>query len=507
MKITHTRSLSNCRQAIVYLLLWISFPDFLAAQNDSRLPGADLGNGTFLNPVLKGDFGDPTVVRDGKDYYMTHHSPNAPSQLLWHSQDLVNWEPMGFALPQDLGFIWAADLIKYKDKFYMYLPVPDRNTNYVITADHPAGPWSQPIDLKVSGIDPGHMVTPDGKRFLHLDNGYIVSLSDNGTEVTSEKKKVYDGWQYPKEWITECFCLESPKVTYRNGYYYLTVAQGGTAGPPTSHMVVSARSRSPLGPWENSPYNPIIRNANRNAKWASPGHGTLVDDIDGNWWMMLHGYEQAARTLGRHSLLVPVAWTADGWFKVPDSVDLAKPLRKPPGRKVQGHMELSENFAGGKLGVQWKVDAATGRRITVANNQLNMKGTGDSPGNSPSIFFYPMNESFEVSVAVNPSDSSAGGLIFLDNEHFTGLEVSNGFVWQINQEGRKQKLAACAPASTRIKLKYDYEDVIFYYSVNGKSWEKADLSVNISTWDVMKVGLFATGTGHVSYRSLVYKAL
>ncbi|MGH8044091.1 MAG: family 43 glycosylhydrolase, partial [Stenotrophomonas sp.] len=30
---------------------------------------ADLGNGTFLNPVFAGDRPDPSVLKDGDDYY------------------------------------------------------------------------------------------------------------------------------------------------------------------------------------------------------------------------------------------------------------------------------------------------------------------------------------------------------------------------------------------------------------------------------------------------------
>jgi xylan 1,4-beta-xylosidase len=35
---------------------------------------ADLGNGTFLNPLLSGDHPDPAILRDGNDYYMTFSS-------------------------------------------------------------------------------------------------------------------------------------------------------------------------------------------------------------------------------------------------------------------------------------------------------------------------------------------------------------------------------------------------------------------------------------------------
>ena len=42
----------------------------------------------------------------------------------------------------------------------------------------------------------------------------------------------------------------------RGDYYYMVLAEGGTAGPPTSHMVIAARSKTIEGPWENSPVQP-----------------------------------------------------------------------------------------------------------------------------------------------------------------------------------------------------------------------------------------------------------
>lgn len=55
--------------------------------------------GFFQNPVLGGDYPDPSVLRVGKDYYMTHSSfEYYPGLLVWHSTDLINWERIGFAL-------------------------------------------------------------------------------------------------------------------------------------------------------------------------------------------------------------------------------------------------------------------------------------------------------------------------------------------------------------------------------------------------------------------------
>ena len=38
---------------------------------------ADLGNGSYLNPVLAGDRPDPSVLKDGDDYYLTLSSFDA----------------------------------------------------------------------------------------------------------------------------------------------------------------------------------------------------------------------------------------------------------------------------------------------------------------------------------------------------------------------------------------------------------------------------------------------
>src|SRR5688572_1692760 len=57
---------------------------------------ADLGDGTFLNPIMPGDHPDPSILKDGDDYYMTFSSFDAyPGVVIWHSRDLVNWQPLG----------------------------------------------------------------------------------------------------------------------------------------------------------------------------------------------------------------------------------------------------------------------------------------------------------------------------------------------------------------------------------------------------------------------------
>ena len=38
---------------------------------------ADLGDGRYLNPILAGDHPDPSILKDGEDYYKTFSSIEA----------------------------------------------------------------------------------------------------------------------------------------------------------------------------------------------------------------------------------------------------------------------------------------------------------------------------------------------------------------------------------------------------------------------------------------------
>lgn len=263
--------------------------------------------------IFPGDYPDPTILRDGSDYYMTHSNfTYYPGLLIWHSTDLLHWEPIARAVQGHDYSIYAPDLCKVNGKYYIYYPTSS-GENFVVTADKPEGPWSEPVKLRVSGIDPGHAIDADGKRYLYTNDGHVAPLSDDGLSITGPNRKVYDPWQYPEEWETEGMWLESPKILKRGDWYYLVSAEGGTAGPATSHMCVVARSKSVTGPWENSPYNPLVHTYSIDEEWWSKGHGTLIDDPEGNWYIVYHAYRNGFHTLGRSTIIESVNWTKDGW--------------------------------------------------------------------------------------------------------------------------------------------------------------------------------------------------
>src|SRR5450432_1272443 len=254
---------------------------------------ADRGDGTYLNPIVPGDHPDPTVLKDGDDYYMTFSSFfSYPGVIIWHSRDLVNWAPIGPALTKPIGTVWAMDLIKHNGRYFIYIPATPggQQSIFVIHADDIRGPWSDPIDLKVAGcIDPGHGVGEDGKRYLFFNGVRRIALTDDGLATVGALEEVYHPWRYPEDWVVEMFAAEGPKIFHREDWFYLVAAVGGTSGPPTSHMVIVARSHSIHGPWQNCPDNPIVHTASVEEPWWSRGHATVVEGPGGDWWMIYHG--------------------------------------------------------------------------------------------------------------------------------------------------------------------------------------------------------------------------
>lgn len=479
----------------------------------SAVPGKDY----YQNPVLGGDYPDPSIVRDGKDYYMTHSSfEYYPGLLIWHSTDLIHWKRIAYALNENVGSVWAPDLIKYKGMYYIYFPA--NKTNWVVTAKSPEGPWSAPVDLKLHGfIDPGHVIGEDGTRYLYLSNGSLVKLAEDGLSTIGEPEPGYKGWQFPKEWSTECFCLESPKSTVRNGYYYQTVAEGGTAGPATSHMVVSGRAKSPHGPWENSPYNAIIHTESRAERWWSQGHGSLVDDINGNWWILYHSYEKYFQTLGRQTLMLPIEWTKDNWFRVPKSVHSSNPIRKPAGSSPVFEDDLSDNFSGQKLGLQWQsFKSLPYDRVKLNGDKLELEAKGNSFENSSPLLVNAADRKYEITVEYTIDKGVTAGLTLFYNEQGNmriGVDAEQFAVF--NQKNRKISEKNSLGNHGYLRILNDENEVSFYYSHNGKEWTRVERTIDATGFNhnifggfmSLRAGIFAFGEGKAVFDNFVYRKL
>lgn len=496
---------------IILTILLIQLTIFAKGQYQTQ-PN-EKGTRFYLNPIFAGDYADPSILRDGDNYYMVHSSfEYYPGLLIWHSKDLINWKPVTHALHKNVGSVYAPDLVKYKNKFYIYFPA--NGTNYVVTADSIDGKWSEPIDLKIGNIDPGHIADEHGKRYLFFSNGGFVPLSDDGLSITGSQKSSYSGWPIPKDWIIECFCLEGPKLIKRGEYYYLTVAEGGTAGPATGHMVVSARSKSLSGPWENSPYNPIIRTTKQSEKWKSKGHGTLFDDAKGNWWMIFHAYEDGFYNKGRQTLLLPVEWTKDGWYKVPDGVVDSKPIKKPNLVASKTDYTLNDNFNGNKLKSQWEFfEGLDTNRFNLSDNGLSIKGKGNHVANSSPLLSIPLGHSYTADVELSIEGKATGGLVlFYNNNAYSGILADDKNIlanlrgWQFQTEKNVIK------SHVFLRLKNINNTVNMYYSTDGIQWNKIESSLEVSAMHhnvlsgflSLRIGLTSTGEGNVTFKNFKF---
>lgn len=276
----------------------------------------------YRNPIRRGMYPDPSIVRVDDDYYMVNSSfIYFPCIPISHSKDLVHWNVIGYAItnPQwaeldDLeggrGY-WAPDISYYKGRFYITATyrLNDTGTVYrkqmVTSSAQPQGPYDKPVFIDEDGIDPSIFNDDDGRRYMLLNRGArIFELSADATKKISEARLLYYGDQKRAP--------EGPHLIKRDGYYYLFLAEGGT-GP--GHRITVSRAKSLDDNFIPCPYNPIMRQWLEDAPIQRCGHGKPVQTQAGEWYMVylcgrsLEGYTM----LGRETALDPISWTPDGW--------------------------------------------------------------------------------------------------------------------------------------------------------------------------------------------------
>lgn len=495
-------------------LLWQSM--FLSAQ-------------TFTNPILGGDHPDPTILRVGKDYYMTHSSfEYLPGLTVFHSRDLVNWEPIGSALYKNLGSVWAPDICKYKDKYYIYFTVSKGNDNfytYVVTADHPEGPWSKPVDLKLgSWIDPCHVYDEKTKtRWLFMSGGHRIRLAESGLSTVGGLEKVYNGWTIPEDWIVEGTALEGPKMKKIGDYYYWLNAEGGTAGPATTHMTIVARSKSIDGPWENSPTNPLIHTYSASETWWSKGHASLVDTPDGKWWAVYHAYYKNRLNQGRQTLLEPIDITPDGWLKAPTGKMVDKALPLPVDNCVDKSVnsllnnDFERQLSAFRIGKEWRglldYDAS---RFQVHDKTITFRGQGTSPGNSSPLLFIAPDANYEISAQFEITGKVEAGLIFYyNNQFFVGFGCNKDSMNCWRRGMRRGKGMNRLGSKYWIKLRFVDNSIVGFLSEDGQEWEQMQWGLEVSGYNhntlsgflSLLPGVYGYGNGFVKISHFEYLAI
>jgi alpha-N-arabinofuranosidase len=279
----------------------------------------------FANPILPGFHADPTICRVGGDYYLaTSTFEYFPGVPLYHSKDLLSWRLIGHALTRSSQLqlagakssqgIFAPTLRHHAGTFYMVTTNMSSGGSFYVTAEDPAGPWSDPVWLPepVLTMDPSLLFDDDGAVYYTRHGGgrqggiYQAELDLKQGRLKSEPREIWRG--------TGGIWPEGPHLYRIHGYYYLLISEGGTS---YDHSLTVARSRSPWGPFEPCPHNPIFTHRDRpDEPIQALGHGDLVQTPDGHWFIVLLGIRPSGHRvhhIGRETFLAPVTWSHDGW--------------------------------------------------------------------------------------------------------------------------------------------------------------------------------------------------
>ncbi|WP_277209353.1 family 43 glycosylhydrolase [Isoptericola croceus] len=297
----------------------------------------------LVNPVVRGFAPDPSMIRVGDWYYLATSSFEwFPTIPLFRSRDLVHWEPAGSvdtAAPggsllgvPDSGGIWAPALSHADGHFWVVYSIVrsvgtrffDTET-YVCTAPDVGGPWSAPARVSAHGFDPS-LFHHEGRHYLlNLQNDCRVGGKRFGGIVLTELEVPTSGGAPdvsraravgPTSLLLQRDELvEGPKITVRDGWFYLLLAQGGTG---VEHGVLVARSRDLAGPYEVDEVPLMTTRDDPSVALQKAGHGELVQTPGGEWFCA-HLASRPVQTpdgprnpLGRETALQPVEWV-DGW--------------------------------------------------------------------------------------------------------------------------------------------------------------------------------------------------
>ena len=238
--------------------------------------------------------------------------------------------------------------------------------------------------------------------------------------------------------------------------------------------------------------------------------------------MLYHGYENSFWTLGRQTLLDPVEWTPDGWFRALGG-DLSRPLRKPKaqaGESAAHGVALSDDFSTNKFGIQWSFyDPGTDemQRVRIADNTLYLQAKGTEPRDSSPISFIAGDTAYEVEADLEiDAHARAGLLLFYSRRLYCGLGFDDEHL-VMHRYGLERSGAKPAGISRRLRLKIknDRHIVTVHHSVDGESWTKYGVQFEVSGYHQNVAGdflslrpaIYAAGAGEVRIRNVHYAAL
>ena len=273
-----------------------------------------------LNPILPGYFADPTIRRFGDTYYIyatTDGTGNGygPAQA-WASRDLRHWRNYILNWPTT-QVVWAPDVVQQNDTTFRYYYCEPCNI-LVGEGPTPLGPWRNILgksdavmvpDRYVHNaitLDPQLFRDDDGQEYLYFTTWGIYK--DFGCGVARLNKDYRPGpsdadarrWRednpfpiaadqffsekrlIPNTELKDIF--EAPYVFKRQGIYYFTYSSG-SCHDDTYRVQYATSTAGPMGPFQ---YKGCILQTNADGTIHGPGHHSMLEGPDGQWYIVYH---------------------------------------------------------------------------------------------------------------------------------------------------------------------------------------------------------------------------
>lgn len=483
----------------------------------TRLTWGDQGNGTYINPVLNADYSDPDVIRVGKKYYMVASDFHFIGMQLLESDDLVNWRVLTqvynrFDLPgwdanaHYAGGSWAPAIRYHDGKFWIFFCTPDEGL-FMTQAEHPEGPWSPLHCLKAieKWEDPCPFWDDDGQAYLgrsrHGAGPIIIhKMSSDGRQLLDDGVTVYTG---P--------VAEGTKFLKRNGWYYLSIPEGGVGGGWQTIL----RSKNIYGPYEKK----VVLEQGSTAI-NGPHQGAIVDTPEGEWWFF---HFQEAGALGRVVHLQPMRWQ-DDWPVLGVDIDrngIGEPVHvwKKPHAVITPPLlpQTSDDFEASVLSPQWQwnhnpFDGSWSLSQHKGQLTLHALQAGQFIKARNTLTQKVMGYESEAVAAFNISHLEEGGRAGLacmgrTNEALGVMKNGGKYIlYRGNNEGETELKGINGHKTLYLRLNLDIlqKTFRFAYSTDNKTFTPVGetFSVNAGFWKGIRIALYhynvTTDSGYVT---------
>ncbi|GAB3336591.1 family 43 glycosylhydrolase [Larkinella ripae] len=512
----------------VAICFFLSLFFFTASAQPPKPPRATV---TYRNPVIAGDFADPSVIRVGDTYYAVGTSSEwAPAYPIYSSRDLVNWSyvgPVFSTLPDwTMGSFWAPELYHREGTFYVYYTARRKSDkrSYIgvaTTRDLRQGFTDHGLLLEwTSEAIDAFIIEDQGKRYITwkaygLDKGKAIELlgaelSPDGLKVTGKAFTLLTADR--NTW--EGGGAEGQALFKRDRYFYMTYSGNACCGSNCNYQVGLARAEKLQGPWEKFAGNPVLVSDDT---WKCPGHGTVVTTPDNRYFYLHHAYNGVDFTqTGRQGVLSELVWDEKtGWpvFRYGTTTPAQAEAFVPKPHKVD--LDVALDFAKPVPAVSWVWDVSQPKPdFMVSEGALKLKNAAATPVGS-FLGMVIKKGTYSFSVVMNPQTELWQNIgLYGDAGNALGLGVRNGQLelWQVKDGVRQVLKTQSIPTTTAVTLQlksrfgqfYD-----FYWSAEGGKPERLTTTpvdgAYLPRWDrAPRVGLSVSGEkpGSGSVRSV-----